>query len=221
MSIYPADRLLPDRFPAPPETPALGSPSVSTVLLGVDIAAFGDRRRDDDARVYLRRQLYETMAEALAMTGPPWRSCYKEDRGDGVLIVMPAHTPAALLMDPLAHHVHAVLRRTNRLASEAGRLRLRLAVHTGLVRRDTYGITGHASITLFRLLEAAAFKRLLGADTDVGLIVSDPLYHDVVRRGGLIDPEGYVPIRAHCKETRVRAWVWRPRPVPGGGPRAV
>jgi hypothetical protein len=194
--------------PAFPMTPM--SEGLNTTLTAVDISAYGDERRDDDVQMYLREAMYDLVKDALSVIQLPWRYCYHEDRGDGLLVITPPGIPAEALMDPLAHHLHARLRRRNRLASEVAHMRLRLATHTGQIHHDPHGIGGHAAVHLFRLLDSPAFKAALNASgADLGLIVSDQLFHDA-RRSGLVDPDAYQPIQATLKETDTRAWVWLP-----------
>jgi hypothetical protein len=179
-------------------------------MAAVDICAFGGRRHED-VQLHLRDRMYEYLAGAFGMTRLPWLECYREDRGDGVLMIMPPAVPAEALLDPLAHHLNFLLRRGNRLASDTARLRLRLAVHAGDVHRDANGVAGHAVNLLFRILDADRFKKVLTAsNSDLGLIVSDQLYMTVTQRAGLVDAEAYQQINIRRKETRTRAWVWLP-----------
>lgn len=183
--------------------------STNTTIAAVDITGFGSRR-DAVIQRHLRMTMYGHLVEAFTMTRLPWVDCYREDRGDGVLIVAPPDVNADHFLDPLAHHLAAVLRRGNRIANDSTRLRLRMAVHHGDVHRDARGITGAATIHLFRLLEAAAFKRAF-KDCDLAMIVSDRLYTDATQRGGLIDATAFRRLRITCKETRrARAWLWLP-----------
>jgi hypothetical protein len=196
--------------PAGPVTPLRErGRTLYTTLAAVDISAFGGRHRDDIAQLHVRREMYGLLTEAFEMTRLPFWDCHREDRGDGVLIVAPPDVPAADFLDPLAHHLTAVLRRYNRLASDAAELRLRLAVHAGLVHRDAHGVAGQALVHLFRLLEAPAFKRAFDeAGTHLGLIVSEHLYEQTCTAGGLVDPAAYRCTRVTTKETRARAWSW-------------
>jgi class 3 adenylate cyclase len=180
-------------------------------LVALDIAAFGDPRRDNEIQLHLRRALYDRVVEAFAMTRLPWRGCYHEDRGDGALIVVPPEVEPTDLLDPLAHHLTVLLRRSNKMASDSARLRVRVAVHTGRVRADECGITGQALVHLFRLLEAPAFKRALNASgADLGLIASDHLYAAARANGGFFDPDAYQALTIRLKETRARGWLWLP-----------
>ncbi|RSN53326.1 hypothetical protein DMH08_27740 [Actinomadura sp. WAC 06369] len=143
----------------------------------------------------------------------PWASCYREDRGDGALFIVPPDVVGDHLLDPFAHHLAAALRRYNQLAGDIAQIRLRLAVHTGRVYRDEHGVAGPALVHLFRLLDAPSFKKT--ADDSVGdlaLIVSDRLYNDATESGGMIDPDAYTPCDVISKETRTRAWIWTPPP---------
>jgi hypothetical protein len=218
MSTDPAVEVsLPGRVPRPVHVPPTGpldaprglGPSMHTTMAAVDMCSFGAHRRDNLAQLHVRREMYGLLIESFEMTRLPWWDCHREDRGDGALIVAPPDAFAGDFLDPLAHHLTAVLRRYNRLASDAARIRLRLAVHIGLVHRDAHGVAGQALTHLFRLLEAPAFKRAFaGADTDLGLIVSDHLYEQTCAAGGLVDPAAYRLVRVTGKETRTRAWSW-------------
>ncbi|WP_024935194.1 hypothetical protein [Actinomadura welshii] len=128
---------------------------------------------------------------AFTMTQIPWDECHIEDRGDGVLIIVPVMVDCDYCLDPLVHHLAVALRRDNRHVGDATRLRLRLAIH------------------LFRLIEASAFKRALqNTDTDLGVLISDQLHNEATQRGGMYNPSAYRPLRASVKETRCTAWLW-------------
>jgi hypothetical protein len=194
----------------PVTRPRAMSSVVHTTLAAVDICSFG-RLSDDHIQLYQRQELYALLAEACEFTQIPWGDCYREDRGDGTLIIAPSDMPAEDLLDPFAHHLTAVLRRHNRLTSTAARLQLRLAVHTGQVHRDAHGVAGRALVHLFRLLEASSFKKALARTAaDLGLIVSEQLYADAGGRSGLFNPDAYRPLSIRCKETRTRGWAWFP-----------
>jgi class 3 adenylate cyclase len=187
------------------------SPIMHTTLVAVDIVGFCRRYRDADAQIHARDKMYEQLTEAFAMTGLPWHECHLEDRGDGALIVAPPDADADRFLNPLAHHLHAVLRRSNRLASDSTRLRLRVAVHHGRVLYDAYGVAGHAVNHLFRLLEAPAFKKQVeSADADLTMVISDQLYQDAAEFGGLFNPAAYQKLRIASKETHASAWLWLP-----------
>jgi class 3 adenylate cyclase len=179
--------------------------------MAVDIVAFGEKYRDVDAQALARRMLYEHLIEAFAITGLPWWDCYRQDRGDGAFVVAPPDVGVDRFLDPLPRRLAAILGRYNRLASQTTPLRLRMAVHRGYVRYDAHGVTGSATTHLFRLLDAAAFKKaLVAAGTDLGMIVSQKVYADAARRGQISSHPRYRKIHVTCKETRANAWLWLP-----------
>jgi hypothetical protein len=181
-------------------------PGLYAALAAVDICSFGGR--DDHVQLHQRRVLYAQLAEVFEMTGISWTECYREDRGDGALIIVPPGVPVHHLLDPLAHHLTAALRRYNRLASTDAQLRLRVAVHAGYVYRDDHGVAGRAVVHLFRLLDSAVFKcALADSGADLGVIVSDRLYGDA---DGLVEDAAYRQLNVICKETSAKAWVWIP-----------
>jgi hypothetical protein len=202
-AIQPAD-LMSANVPAP-----IRQAKGELALVAVDIAAFGDPRRDDEVQIHLRKVLYHQLAEAFAMTDLPWERCYREDRGDGALIIAPPDVEPTDMLDPLAHHLSALLRRSNKLASDTARLKLRVAVHRGRIHSDENGVTGRALVHLSRLLDAPALKRTLNASrSDLAMIVSDHLYIEAKAHGGFFNPARYRELAIRLKETRTRGWVW-------------
>ncbi|HEU5160415.1 MAG TPA: hypothetical protein VFU43_25680 [Streptosporangiaceae bacterium] len=182
------------------------------VLFAVDVAGFTDKRRDDEVQLAIRAALYDLLIEAFNDAHLPWDECLHEDRGDGILVIVPAKMPSATVVDPLLDHIRAALRRHNRLASDAAAIRLRAAVHIGEVHSDAHGLAGVAVNHLFRLLDAPVLKHMLAAArADVALIASDYFYESVLRHGpGMIDPAAYRPVTVEVKRTQARGWVHLP-----------
>jgi hypothetical protein len=186
-------------------------------MLALDIVAFSSR--DASTQQYLRDGLYRIAKDACDAAGLPWRTCYHEDRGDGILGIAPSGISAELL-DPVAAYVHAGLRRYNKLTSPAARIQLRMAIHAGYVRHDHDGVSGDDLIHLFRLLSADQFKtQLATSHTEFALITSDYLYKEIIQHGpGLIEPAAYQHITVTNKETHTDAWIWLPNTQPSYHP---
>jgi hypothetical protein len=187
------------------------------VLFAVDVAGFTDIRRDDEVQLTVREALYALLIEAFDGAHLPWEECLHEDRGDGVLIIIPAKMPSSTVVDPLVDRVRTGLRRHNRMASDAATIRLRVAVHIGEVHSDAYGLVGTAVNHLFRLLDAPALRQaLVSSAADVALIVSDYFFDSVIRHSpGTIDPATYRQVTVEVKQTRTHGWIHVPG-VPGG-----
>jgi hypothetical protein len=170
-------------------------------LFAVDIAEFTDPRRDEHVQLYLREMLYRILERAFDGSGLPWHACRHEDRGDGVLVVVPPVIPVDGLADPLPERLCGLVRVHNRVSSESARLQLRAAVHVGRVYRDAHGFAGDAASHLFRLLDAPPVKRLLATSgSELAFIASDYFYDTVIRRHAtLIDPAAFEPVTVDTK----------------------
>lgn len=207
----------PDR----PGGPAADMPrrSQHCVLLAVDVAAFTDPVRTDQVQLAIRRALYEVVTGAFDDCPLGWEDCLHEDRGDGMLVVIPARMPTITVVDPLLGRLAERLCRHNRSVPAPYALRLRVAAHIGEVHHDAHGLVGTAVNHLVRLLDAPPLKRALEDSGDeVALIVSDYFYDSVVRHaGGRVDPTAFWPVTVEVKQTRARGWVHLPH-SPAGTP---
>ncbi|MGI8335174.1 effector-associated domain 2-containing protein [Actinomadura scrupuli] len=180
------------------------------VIFACDIVGFGHHARTDSIQGHLRAELHTRVGTAFAASGISLSECHTEDRGDGLLAVAPPGVRAGTMVAPLADYIDAELRRQHEVAAEAASLRLRVSVHAGEVYQDEYGITGHAIIEAFRLLDAPALKRrITETRARLALIISDRLYNTVIRQdpGGLSDPAIFAPLHVVIKETDTTGWV--------------
>lgn len=202
-----------------PAVPPGGVPerrSVHCAVFTVDIAGFGDLRRDDPVRVHMREAMYRYVIDAFEFAGVPWADTVHEDRGDGVLVIVPGRFPESALIDPLLERLLRGLHAYNRTAAEIARIRLRAALHAGHVYQDANGLVGETVNHTCRLLEAAELKRTLAAtEAQLAFITSDALFNTVVRHGqGAIDADAFRAVTVEEKETHAQAWIH----LPGMGP---
>lgn len=184
-------------------------PSGYRTIFVCDIVGFGERAGRDRVQEYLHATLYAVVAAAFDAAGVRFDECYHEDRGDGVMIVLPADADAALLVYPLVDHLRAEVRRANELASEAATMRLRVALHCGRMGSDPHGVVGTTVNHVFRLLDAPAFKQAMKESlAPVGVLASAEFHAAVIEEGrGAIDPGEFRPIDVRVKETRTTAWI--------------
>jgi hypothetical protein len=188
--------------------------------MAVDVSGFGDPRRTCSDQEHLSDSMHAMLDEALTAAGLPAELLHIERRGEGALVVASAAVPAGLFVDDVAGKLGIALREHNRRHSEMHKIRLRMAVHAGHVAFGRYAVVGPARIHLYRLLDAPdvrnAFDRSAG---DLGVVVSDYVYEEVVRDGrGRIDPDDFTLMAAEHKETKATCWVnLGPRAVAVGG----
>jgi hypothetical protein len=181
-------------------------------LFAVDIAGFTGEYRDDDIRLFLREELYRMLEKGFDDSGISWASCFHEDRGDGVLVVVPADIACTSIIDPLPERLRGLIRRHNHVSREAAEIQLRAAVHIGPVEHDGHGFISTDINHLCHMLEARSLKQALaGTGAELGLIISDYVYRNVVcRYPSRVSPDAFESIRFQVKKTRAPAWTYLP-----------
>jgi hypothetical protein len=201
---------------APLRAPVTWSGLTCSVLF-CDVAGFGDPSRDDEDRRVVRQVTYGVLLSALEASGVPEAEHYREDRGDGALVLVSPAVPTDLLVDPLADRLATALRLHNHRAGAAVRVQLRVALDVGPVTADAEGVSGHAIIRAARLLEAPVLKDALArTGADLGFIVSRFVHESFVQHlRGPVDPAAFERVEVTVKETRTEAWMYL-----AGGTRA-
>ena len=183
--------------------------AVHRSIVVVDVEGFGDQRRTNAHQVTVRDGLYGVMREAFGRAGISWDDCGREDRGDGVFVLVPAEVPKGLLVESLPAALVAALCAHNEAHLGPERVRLRMALHAGEVRYDDHGVTAAAVNLAFRLVDAGALKDALARSPGVlAVIVSSWFFDEVVRHGNAA--AGYRPVQVAVKETRTISWICLP-----------
>jgi tetratricopeptide (TPR) repeat protein len=181
-------------------------PAVHRTVLVVDVTAFGERTNTDQLTV--RRGLYEALRQALEEADVSWDDCDHEDRGDGVLVVIPSTVGKSLLVELLPDRLLAALREYNAGRPESECIRLRLSLHAGELHYDEHGVTGRAVNLAFRLLDAAEFKQAHARSTGLlAMITSQWFFDEVVWHSATAGRDAYRRIRVVAKETDAEAWI--------------
>ncbi|MEU7312970.1 hypothetical protein [Streptomyces sp. NPDC007083] len=206
-------------------TLALTEPVNRTILL-LDIEDFS--RRDDVAQACLRRELHNVVEDTLAEAGVERNMQYREDRGDGLIVLVSADIPKTALLRALLTSTPDVLCQYNRLASSSAQMRLRMVLAAGEVALDPKhgtvgGLVGHDLNQSCRLLDADVLREALARrETDCVLGVSHSVYEGVVRHGHRgLRPEQFHHAAVAVKKDRLDLWLHGPllsaAPVPAPG----
>ncbi|RKE19865.1 hypothetical protein [Streptomyces sp. TLI_171] len=183
-----------------------------TILL-LDIERFG--RRDDVVQAVLRRGLHTVVDRTLLAAGAEPSQQYREDRGDGVIVLLSGDVPKTEVLRALLTLTPELLHEQNRLASSSAQLRLRMVLASGEVAHDqlagtTGGLVGHDLNEACRLLDADALRTALAerAGETCVLAISDPIYQGVVRHGHRgIRPESFASVHVTVKDGALSAWL--------------
>ncbi|MEW1861545.1 hypothetical protein AB0399_14390 [Streptomyces sp. NPDC088194] len=198
---------------------------VNRTILLFDIERFS--RRDDMEQAFLRRGLDSVVADSLAAAGVERTQQYREDRGDGLIILISGDVSKARLLRALLKETPDALRAYNRFAASSTQMRLRIVLASGEVAHDPQGSTvgglvGHDLNQACRLLDADVLREALRQreTADCVLCVSAPVYEGVVRHGhrGLAKEE-FHRVAVAVKDDRLNAWLYGPVPGGHGGDR--
>jgi hypothetical protein len=189
---------------------------VHHTIVAMDVAGSGGR--DDVLQLQMRADLREIVADTLARQSLDLATLHPADLGDGIRLIIAGVSPAVLL-DPFVPNLATALRRHRKTAADAARLRLRVAITTGLLHRDAAGWAGAPLVECARMLDAGPVRQVLAADerADLVVVVSQAVYDGVVRHGYGLNPDSFRPMDIAEKETKATVWIhvpgYRARPA--------
>ena len=191
------------------------------VLVAADLESYSKRNNllQHRAQVAFRR----IMDDATTDVGLDRVDWLIQQGGDGELAILPPGTSERTVAAKLAPAADRLLREHNQgLAAEA-KVRLRLAVHQGLVHLDgANGFPSDAVVHVCRLVDSPQLKQALRdfPDADVALVVSDSIYREVIEHYRDLRPEQFAEVRAEIpdKGFRSTAWIYVPGENAGGSP---
>jgi hypothetical protein len=142
----------------------------------------------DAAQVEKQRAMARLVQEACERGTLERAHWLKQEQGDGELALLTPGIDEARVITALWREFREGLHRYNRHANAAAQLRMRIAVHEGMTYIADNGFAGNAVNTVCRLRDCAEAKNALsGTDSDAILIVSDRIYHDVIRGFDALD----------------------------------
>ena len=169
----------------------------------------------DNLRQYLAQQTFrDVMAEAVDAVGLRRADWTTQQAGDGELGILPSDASEPTVVAELVPALDRILRQHNRGLLPEAKVRLRVAIHQGLVHLDgANGFPGEAVNEVCRLRDADVLREALKsfAQASVALIVSESIFQDVVRHGyrGL-RPERFAPVQVSVKDFRAPARIYVP-----------
>jgi hypothetical protein len=157
-----------------------GNP-VTRSFLVIDVENSSKRANPDVPG--MRRTLNAIFDRTMAGSGFSPDSIYTEGTGDGIMAVIDGELLS--LLDPGLDTMIAALGEHNLSVDPPDWLRLRIAVHRGLVDRNEPGWSGADLTSTFRLLDAPQVKTVLKrADrAQCVIVVSDSVYSGLIKHG--------------------------------------
>ncbi|OHX02990.1 hypothetical protein BFV98_08265 [Micromonospora sp. WMMB235] len=152
------------------------------MLISVDMERYS--RRSNVQQYEAQQEFRRLLHEAAALVGLDRTQWHTQQAGDGELAIAPRDAPEALIIGRFVPELNRRLRAYNVSRVPAARIRLRVAVHQGLVHLDgANGFPGSAVVLVCRLCDSEPLKRALAAfpDAGVALVVSDDIFRNVVQ----------------------------------------
>ncbi|RSM72802.1 hypothetical protein DMH04_42000 [Kibdelosporangium aridum] len=196
--------------------------AVHRTILVVDVVGFGDSRRTNTHQLAVRRGLYDAVERAFDAAAIPWASCHWEDRGDGIMVVVPPTVPKCHFVEALPDALVAGLSAHNRAHPEEEQIRLRMALHAGEMHHDEYGVVGRAANLAFRLVDWPVFRRMQAeSDALLAVIASNWFYEEVIWHSPAASWAAYQQVRVTSKDVDTAAWIHLPGAAVQPAPPAV
>lgn len=183
------------------------------LLISIDMEHYS--RRDNYLQYRAQQALRQVVDHGTAELGLDRANWRTQQGGDGELAIFRADAAEIAVVTRLAPTLDRRLRDHNRGLAPEARIRLRVAVHEGLVHLDgATGYPGNAVVTVCRLVDAPPLKAALREfpAANVALIVSDRIYQDIVRHNNEPRPDRFqrVLVELPGKDFREYAWVFVP-----------
>ncbi|MEV6636811.1 hypothetical protein AB0M54_39360 [Actinoplanes sp. NPDC051470] len=180
-------------------------------LVSVDAKGYGSAtgRRQVAWQVGLTDMLAAS-AEAAGLRRAEW-AC--QQGGDGELAVLPADEPENVLIDDFPRELADQLADFNEDRRDDARLRLRLAIHHGVVEPAANGYAGAGAVVVSRLVDAPATRaaQVAAPRADLVVILSNPVFVDTVAQGHTaLRPGRFRRVVVTNKEFSEDAWLYVP-----------
>lgn len=186
---------------------------VNRTILLFDVEGFS--RRDNVVQGVLRRTLTSVVDRTLMAAGVEPNVQYREDRGDGVIVLLGGDVAKTEVLRALLTVTPDLLHEHNRLASRSAQMRLRVVLAAGEIAHDPQhgtrgGVVGHDLNQASRLLDSDALRGALKERVGEGcvLMVSEAVYDGVVRHGHRgVRPELFRRTDVRVKDGVLSAWL--------------
>jgi hypothetical protein len=182
--------------------------------------------KDYSRRVYNdQRDIQDRMAaiqdRAAANAGLSLEHAIIQGRGDGSLTAWPPDTSELSMIVNYLRELHRELERVNADLIESKKIRMRLAVTTGLVSEAPCGIPGDTAVLAALLVDSDQLRKALDEATGhpLAVIIDGMLYRDVIETRLLgLEPDAYEQVTVRDKGGRDHtAWIT----IPGAAQRAA
>lgn len=193
------------------------TPAIRRLCIAADAERYSSLDRGEQGT--LQRHFVSVTTAARQAAGLDPNQVHTQPAGDGELALLPPGIDETDVIARFVRGLRDALHTVNR--STGRRLRLRIAMHTGLTELAANGYAGRAVVTAARMCESPQLKTHLAGhpEADLVLALSQSLFDDHIGHD-------FFDIRADAFEQltlsvtdrfRTEAWVYLPEYRPGSG----
>jgi hypothetical protein len=182
-----------------------------SLYVGVDIRGYGaapEQRQEKWQETMLR--CLDRAAASMSLNRHTWA---RQQHGDAELCVLPVDEPEPLVVDGFTRRLETELRLHNEEVMPWARLRMRMAVHHGVVVDGPNGYPCRDAVVVSRLLDSKPLRGVLTQWPQVNLAVmlSELVFHSVVEAGHTsLRPDQFRRLAVREKEFKGYGWLWLP-----------
>ncbi|MGI5152346.1 hypothetical protein ACQEVC_39240 [Plantactinospora sp. CA-294935] len=184
-------------------------PTGAAVRLCVAADVEGYSRRGNASAARIQQHLVRLLASARRRAGVDESTVDLQPQGDGQFAVLPAGIDESVVVPGFLAGLPSALAEANRQLGDDA-IRLRVALHRGLVEPGANGWVGSAAIAVHRLLDSAPVRAALREHPGPGFVVVLPdfLYQDVVLPGPMpADDFRDITVELPEKNFVARGWL--------------
>lgn len=180
-------------------------------VMSVDVRGYGSATGRRQASIqHDLIDLLDSSAVAAGLHREAW-DCQKA--GDGEFAVLPPGESESAVLDKFVPHLVDLVTDYNDERKADAQLRLRLALHNGVVEQAANGYAGAAAVLVGRLVDAAIAKAAQDASPASGVvvIVSKQVFNDTIAQGHtILRPLQLRQVPVQVKEYVDDAWLYVP-----------
>lgn len=168
---------------------------------------------DDQLQRSLQELLVQSLDRAAAAAGLDRTTWQRQPEGDGEFAVLPPDTPESVVVDRYVRSLNAELQSVNRYRVAEAKVRMRLAIHHGVIVDGANGFPGKDTVLVARLLSSKAAHAALDEfpQADLVVILSDHLYDSLVAGGHTtLRADDFRRVEVREKTFDGHGWMWVP-----------
>lgn len=180
-------------------------------LMSVDVRGYGSATGRRQASI--QHDLIDLLDSSAVAAGLHREAWDRQKAGDGEFAVLPADESEGALLDGFVPHLVDLVTDYNDERNEDAQLRLRLAVHNGVVEQAVNGYAGAAAVLVGRLVDSAVAKaaQAVSPASGVVVIVSKQVFNDTIAQGHtILRARQLRKVVVQVKEYTDDAWLYVP-----------